>query len=209
MSSEDLGRLVSSHGARRNPDESDGARNLLDSIKLLASAPRLLAEKCVEGIEANCEQAERYAEVTLSATTALNPNIGYDKASEIVKEGGELREAAAGGRTRGMGRGRRAGSGVRLPRHEAARASERLLAYGCGLMMGHGPANPQQSPLLPRRPCLPGHRKTRGGIRGCSVAKRLRWIRDYGHVDRLQERRENRHDRHVDEVPQGARSPCE
>ena len=74
------------------------ARNLLDSIKLLASASRLLAEKCVDGIEANREQLERYAELTLSAATALNPYIGYDKATEIVKEaaasGRSLREVA-------------------------------------------------------------------------------------------------------------------
>ena len=74
------------------------ARNLLDSIRLLASASRLLAEKCVDGIEANREQCERYAELTLSAAAALNPHIGYDKASEIVKEasssGRSLREVA-------------------------------------------------------------------------------------------------------------------
>jgi fumarate hydratase class II len=74
------------------------ARNLLGSIKLLASASRLLAEKCVDGIEANREQNERYAELTLSAATALNPYIGYDKASEIVKKaaasGRSLREVA-------------------------------------------------------------------------------------------------------------------
>jgi fumarate hydratase class II len=74
------------------------ARNLLDSIKLLASASRMLAEKCVDGIEANREQNERYAELTLSAATALNPYIGYDKASEIVKKaaasGRSLREVA-------------------------------------------------------------------------------------------------------------------
>ncbi len=39
------------------------ARNLLQSIGLLASASRLLAEKCVDGIEANREQLERYAEL--------------------------------------------------------------------------------------------------------------------------------------------------
>jgi fumarate hydratase, class II len=61
------------------------ARNLLDSIRLLAAAARLFAEKCVDGIEANRENAERYAELTLSAATALNPYIGYDRASEIVK----------------------------------------------------------------------------------------------------------------------------
>jgi fumarate hydratase class II len=74
------------------------ARNLLDSIKLLAAASRLLNEKCVAGIEANRENAERYAELTLSAATALNPYIGYDKATEIVKEaagsGRPLREVA-------------------------------------------------------------------------------------------------------------------
>jgi fumarate hydratase class II len=69
------------------------ARNLLDSIKLLASAARLFAEKCIDRIEANREQCERYAELTLSAATALNPYIGYDKATEIVKE------AAASGRS--------------------------------------------------------------------------------------------------------------
>jgi fumarate hydratase, class II len=61
------------------------ARNLLESIRLLAAASRLLAEKCVDGIEANRENAERYAELTLSAATALNPYIGYDRATEIVK----------------------------------------------------------------------------------------------------------------------------
>ncbi len=60
------------------------ARNLLESIRLLAAASRLFAEKCVDGIEANRENAERYAELTLSAATALNPYIGYDKATEIV-----------------------------------------------------------------------------------------------------------------------------
>jgi fumarate hydratase class II len=74
------------------------SRNLLDSIRLLASAARLFAEKCVDGIEANREQLQRYAELTLSAATALNPYIGYDKASEIVKEaaasGRSLREVA-------------------------------------------------------------------------------------------------------------------
>ena len=74
------------------------ARNLLDSIKLLASASRLFAERCVGGIEANREACERYAELTLSAATALNPYIGYDKATEIVKEaassGRPLREVA-------------------------------------------------------------------------------------------------------------------
>jgi fumarate hydratase class II len=74
------------------------ARNLLDSIKLLAAASGLLEEKCVAGIEANTEMTERHAEATLATATALNPHIGYDRASEIVKEaassGRMLREVA-------------------------------------------------------------------------------------------------------------------
>jgi fumarate hydratase class II len=74
------------------------ARNLLGSIELLTSAARLFAEKCVDGIVANREQNERYAELTLAAATALNPYIGYDRATEIVKNavasGRSLREVA-------------------------------------------------------------------------------------------------------------------
>src|SRR5204862_605478 len=74
------------------------ARNILDSVKLLASSCRLFSEKCVDGIEANGEACERCGEMTLSAATALNPHIGYDRAAEIVKEaaasGLSLREIA-------------------------------------------------------------------------------------------------------------------
>ena len=74
------------------------ARNLLDSIKLLASASRLLDERCVSGLEANTEMTDRHAEATLATATALNPHIGYDRATEIVKEaadsGRTLREVA-------------------------------------------------------------------------------------------------------------------
>ncbi len=74
------------------------ARNLLQSISLLASTARLFAEKCVDGIEPNRAGCERSAESTLAVATALNPYIGYDKATEIVKEattsGRTLREVA-------------------------------------------------------------------------------------------------------------------
>jgi fumarate hydratase class II len=69
------------------------ARNLLQSIRLLASTSRLFATKCVDGIEANLAGCERSSESTLAVATALNPYIGYDKATEIVKE------ATASGRT--------------------------------------------------------------------------------------------------------------
>jgi fumarate hydratase class II len=69
------------------------ARNLLQSIHLIAAASALFAEKCVDGIEANVAGCERSAEGTLAVATALNPYIGYDRAAEIVKD------ASASGRT--------------------------------------------------------------------------------------------------------------
>jgi fumarate hydratase class II len=68
-------------------------RNIIDSINLLAAASRVFAEKCIDGLHANRERCEQYAELTLSAATALNPYVGYDLASEIVKE------AASSGRS--------------------------------------------------------------------------------------------------------------
>ena len=62
------------------------ARNLFESIRILTSACHMLAEKCVDGIEANVETLRRNAESTPAIATALNPHIGYDRGTEIVKE---------------------------------------------------------------------------------------------------------------------------
>jgi fumarate hydratase, class II len=62
------------------------ARNLLESIHLLTTTATVFAEKCVDGIRANEAGCEHSAEATLAAATALNPYIGYDRATEIVKE---------------------------------------------------------------------------------------------------------------------------
>jgi fumarate hydratase class II len=74
------------------------ARNLLQSIALLATSSEAFAAKCVEGIEVNEEGCRHSAEGTLAAATALNRYIGYDKAGAIVKEaarsGRMLREVA-------------------------------------------------------------------------------------------------------------------
>jgi fumarate hydratase, class II len=74
------------------------ARNLLESIDFLSATCRLFADKCVDGIEANIEGCRRSAELTLAVATALNPHIGYDRATEIVKAAAEsgrpLREVA-------------------------------------------------------------------------------------------------------------------
>jgi fumarate hydratase, class II len=69
------------------------ARNLLQSIHLLSTTSDALREKCVDGIEPNHAGCEASAEGTLAVATALNPFIGYDRASDIVKE------AASSGRT--------------------------------------------------------------------------------------------------------------
>jgi fumarate hydratase class II len=62
------------------------ARNLLESIRLLANVTRLFADRCVAGIEADAERCRAYAESSPSLGTSLNPYIGYEAASEVVKE---------------------------------------------------------------------------------------------------------------------------
>jgi fumarate hydratase, class II len=62
------------------------ARNVFESIRILSAATTLLAEKCVDGIEADEETLRRHAGSTPAIATALNPYIGYDRATEIVKE---------------------------------------------------------------------------------------------------------------------------
>jgi fumarate hydratase class II len=62
------------------------ARNVFESIRILTAACHMFAEKCVEGIEANVEVLRRHAESTPAIATALNPYIGYDRATEIVNE---------------------------------------------------------------------------------------------------------------------------
>ena len=61
------------------------AVNLLDSIKLLASAAKVFDEKCVSGIAANRERCEELVERSLMLATALAPHIGYDKAAALAK----------------------------------------------------------------------------------------------------------------------------
>jgi len=62
------------------------ARNLLESIRLLAAVSRTLADKCVDGIEADAERCRTLALSSPSIGTALNPYIGYEKAAEVIKE---------------------------------------------------------------------------------------------------------------------------
>jgi fumarate hydratase class II len=74
------------------------ARNLLQSLRLLTSSSRALAEKCVDGIQANKAGAAASAGGTLAVATALNGAIGYDRGAAIVSKatatGRPLREVA-------------------------------------------------------------------------------------------------------------------
>jgi fumarate hydratase class II len=62
------------------------ARNLLESIRILTSASRLLADRCVTGLTANEEIAREYAESSPSIVTPLNRYLGYDEAAAIAKQ---------------------------------------------------------------------------------------------------------------------------
>jgi fumarate hydratase class II len=62
------------------------ARNLIESIRLLANVSRLFADRCIAGIEADVERCKAFAEASPSIGTALNPHIGYEKTAEIIKE---------------------------------------------------------------------------------------------------------------------------
>ncbi|WOI62673.1 class II fumarate hydratase [Streptomyces fradiae] len=61
------------------------ARNLLESVRLLAGAARLLADRTVDGITANAERAREYAESSPSVVTPLNRYIGYEEAAKVAK----------------------------------------------------------------------------------------------------------------------------
>ncbi|MEU6950788.1 class II fumarate hydratase [Streptomyces sp. NPDC046316] len=61
------------------------AKNLLESVRLLANAARLLADRTVDGITANVERAREYAESSPSVVTPLNRYIGYEEAAKVAK----------------------------------------------------------------------------------------------------------------------------
>ncbi|WEV25674.1 class II fumarate hydratase [Streptomyces sp. 71268] len=60
-------------------------KNLLESIRLLGNAARLLADRTVDGITANVERAREYAESSPSVVTPLNRYIGYEEAAKVAK----------------------------------------------------------------------------------------------------------------------------
>ena len=62
------------------------ARNVLESIRLLANAARLLADRCVCGIEADVARCREYAESSPSVVTPLNRFLGYEEAAKVAKQ---------------------------------------------------------------------------------------------------------------------------
>ncbi|MFI1237960.1 class II fumarate hydratase [Nocardia salmonicida] len=62
------------------------ARNLLESIRLLANVSRLFADRCVSGLVANEEHLRTLAESSPSIVTPLNSAIGYEEAAAVAKE---------------------------------------------------------------------------------------------------------------------------
>jgi fumarate hydratase class II len=74
------------------------ARNLLESLALLASASRLLADKAVAGFTINRERVANLVDKNPILITALNTVIGYDLGAKIAKrayaEGRTLKEVA-------------------------------------------------------------------------------------------------------------------
>ncbi|TQK52146.1 fumarase class II [Streptomyces sp. SLBN-118] len=62
------------------------AKNLLESVRLLTNASRLLADRTVDGITANVERAREYAESSPSVVTPLNKYLGYEEAAKVAKK---------------------------------------------------------------------------------------------------------------------------
>ncbi|MDQ6937015.1 MAG: class II fumarate hydratase [Actinomycetota bacterium] len=62
------------------------ARNVLESIRLLANVARIFADRCVAGIEANVERCLEYAQSSPAIVTPLNHYVGYDEAAKIAKQ---------------------------------------------------------------------------------------------------------------------------
>ncbi len=101
------------------------ARNLLESIRLLANVSRLLADRTVDGTVADEERCRELAESSPSIVTPLNTYIGYENAAKVAKQSLKERKTIRSGRARG--RLRRA----RRPHRGAAR---------------HGPRRPVDDP---------------------------------------------------------------
>ncbi len=94
-------------------------RNLLESIRILATISRLLADRCIDGITADVERCRRYAESSASIVTPLNRYIGYEEAAKVAKQ--SLARAEDDPRGRHRARSRRQWNPHREPARRGAR----------------------------------------------------------------------------------------
>jgi aspartate ammonia-lyase len=62
------------------------AYNLIHSIEILGNGLRALTEQCLQGITADADRCQNYAEGSLALVTALNTHIGYLNAAAVAKE---------------------------------------------------------------------------------------------------------------------------
>jgi len=62
------------------------ARNVLESVRLLSTSTRLLATRCIDGIEADAERMRAYAESSPSIVAPLNRVLGYEESAKIAKQ---------------------------------------------------------------------------------------------------------------------------
>ena len=127
------------------------ARNVLESVRLLSTSTRVLAERCVDGIEADADRMRAYAESSPSIVTPLNQVIGYEAGREDRQAGdGRRRHDPRDGGRDGLRRARRdhrgaarrgARRGVDDPPLSARQTAGRATGAASGRLTGRcGPA---------------------------------------------------------------------
>jgi fumarate hydratase, class II len=62
------------------------ARNLLESVRLLSNATRVLADSCIDGLQPDIDRCREYAESSPAIVTPLNRYIGYENAAKVAKQ---------------------------------------------------------------------------------------------------------------------------
>jgi fumarate hydratase, class II len=62
------------------------ARNLLESVRLLSNATRVLADSCIDGLQPDVDRCREYAESSPAIVTPLNRYIGYENAAKVAKQ---------------------------------------------------------------------------------------------------------------------------
>ncbi len=139
------------------------ARNLLESIRLLANVSRLLADRCVDGVVADEDRCRELAESSPSIVTPLNKYIGYEAAAKVakqaLKERKTIRQVVLEGGYVDKGRpdGGAAGRGARRAVDDPAAAGlvGRPSAARRRVLPGRPPAAAGRPPVAAGRPLPP------------------------------------------------------